>query len=138
MYSRVSSRDQRADLARHAERLRVWASVTGVPVIADVSEVGSGMNGSRPKLRKLLANPEITTIVVEHRDRLGRMNTQLVESALTVSGRRRVVEGPGRVGGRSGSRHDGGTHLVLCPFVWAPVGGKPGQCSDDRGGEPGR
>lgn len=92
---RVSSHDQKADLVRQAERLRVWASVTGVPVIADVSEVGSGMNGSRPKLRKLLANPEITSIVVERRDRLGRMNTQLVESALTVFGRRRVVEGPG-------------------------------------------
>ena len=91
LYSRVSSRDQKADLVRQAECLRVWASVAGVPVIADVLEVGSGMNGSRPKLRKLLANPDVTTIVVEHRDRLGRMNTELVESALTASGRRLVV-----------------------------------------------
>jgi hypothetical protein len=137
LYSRVSSHDQKADRARQVERLRVWASVTGVPVIADVSEVGAGMNGSRPKLRKLLANPGITTIVVEHRDGLGRMNTELVESAhrvrSTACGR-----GPGRVGRRSGSRHDGGSHLVLRPIVWAPVGGKPGQCSDDRGGKPGR
>jgi putative resolvase len=50
---------------------------SGIPVVTAVSEVGSGMNGSRPKLRKLLANPEVTMVVVEHRDRLGRMNTEL-------------------------------------------------------------
>jgi putative resolvase len=49
------------------------------------------MNGSRSKLRKLLENPEVTTIVVEHRDRLGRMNTELVESVLLAVGRRLVV-----------------------------------------------
>ena len=30
-------------------------------------------------------------IVVEHRDRLGRMNTELVEAALSAHGRRLVV-----------------------------------------------
>ena len=94
LYSRVSSHDQKADLARQAERLQAWASVTGVPVVAAVSEVGSGMNGDRPKLRKLLENPLVTTIVVEHRDSLGRMNTELIEAALTASGRRLVVVDP--------------------------------------------
>jgi putative resolvase len=94
LYSRVSSHDQKADLARQADRLQAWASVTGVPVIAAVSEVGSGMNGARPKLRKLLENPLVTTIVVEHRDRLGRMNTELIEAALTASGRRLIVVDP--------------------------------------------
>ncbi len=37
-----------------------------------------GMNGSRSKVRRLLADPAVTTVVVEHRDRLGRMNTELV------------------------------------------------------------
>ena len=91
LYSRVSSHDQRADLVRQAARLAAWASATGVPVVSAVSEVGSGMNGSRPKLRKLLANPAVTVGVVEHRDRLGRMNTELVEAALAASGRRLVV-----------------------------------------------
>jgi len=94
LYSRVSSHDQKADLVRQAERLQSWASVTGVPIVAAVSEVGSGMNGARPKLRKLLANPLVTTIVVEHRDRLGRMNTELIEAALAASGRRLVVVDP--------------------------------------------
>jgi len=37
------------------------------------SEVGSGRNGHRPKLRRLLADPKVTTVVVEHRDRLVAM-----------------------------------------------------------------
>jgi putative resolvase len=91
LYARVSSHDQRADLVRQSDRLSAWAAASGMPVIAAVSEVGSGMNGARPKLRKLLANPAVTTIVVEHRDRFGRMNTELVESVLEASGRRLLV-----------------------------------------------
>lgn len=36
-------------------------------------------------------------MVVEHRDRLGRMNTELVEAALTAAGRRLVVLDAGEV-----------------------------------------
>jgi len=35
------------------------------------------MNGSCAKVRRLLAGPEVTAVVVEYRDRLGRMNTEL-------------------------------------------------------------
>ncbi|WP_125610198.1 IS607 family transposase [Specibacter cremeus] len=91
LYARVSSPDQRDDLERQAARLRAWAQTTGLPVVRAEAEVASGMNGDRPKLRRLLADPEVTTVVVEHRDRLGRMNTELVESALEAAGRRLVV-----------------------------------------------
>lgn len=91
LYARVSSHDQKSDLVRQADRLHAWATATGMPIISAVSEVGSGMNGARPKLRKLLANPEVKLVVVEHRDRLGRMNTELVEAALQATGRRLVV-----------------------------------------------
>jgi len=43
------------------------------------------------KGRRLLADPKVTTVVVEHRDRLGRMNIELVEAALESAGRRLVV-----------------------------------------------
>ena len=56
-----------------------------------VEEVGSGMNDSRRKLNRLLADPTVGTIIVEHRDRLARMNAGLVESALKAAGRRLVV-----------------------------------------------
>jgi|SRR5665647_2588372 len=94
LYSRVSSHDHKADLQRQADRLHAWATATGLPIVAAVSEVGSGMNGARPKLRKLLADPTVTTVVVEHRDRLGRMNTELIEAALAASGRRLIVVDP--------------------------------------------
>ena len=61
------------------------------------AEIGSGMNGSRSKVRRLLADPKVSVVVVEHRDRLGRMNTELVETALAAHGRRLVVLDDGEV-----------------------------------------
>ena len=55
------------------------------------AEIGSGMNGTRARTRRLLADPQATVVVVEHRDRLGRMNTELVEAVLGAHGRRLVV-----------------------------------------------
>jgi putative resolvase len=91
LYARVSSHDQRADLDRQVARLSSWAVRAGLPVVRVEAEVGSGMNGTRAKARRLLADPEVTVIVVEHRDRLGRMNTELAEAALAAHGRRLVV-----------------------------------------------
>ena len=55
------------------------------------------MNGSPAKVRRLLADPKVSAVVVEHRDRLGRMNTELVEAALWAHGRRLVVLDDGEV-----------------------------------------
>ncbi|MGI8312265.1 IS607 family transposase [Saccharopolyspora hattusasensis] len=60
-------------------------------------EVGSGLNGNRPKLRKLLVDPRVSTIVVEHRDRLARFGVEHLESALAATGRRIVVLNPEEV-----------------------------------------
>jgi putative resolvase len=49
------------------------------------------LNGHRPKLRRLLADPFVQTIVVEHRDRLARFGSEYLESALIASGRTLVV-----------------------------------------------
>jgi len=45
----------------------------------------------------LLADPEVTVLVVEHRDRLARMNAELVEATLSAHGRRLVVLDGGEV-----------------------------------------
>jgi putative resolvase len=97
LYARVSSHDQKADLVRQSERLSAWAAKAGLRVVRIESEVGSGMNGARVKVRRLLADPKVATVVVEHRDRLGRMNTELVEAALSAHGRRLVVLDDGEV-----------------------------------------
>ena len=72
-------------------RLTGWVAGAGGQVVRGEAEVGSGMNGSRAKVRRLLADPRVMTVVVEHRDRLGRVNTELVEAALSAHGRRLVV-----------------------------------------------
>lgn len=91
LYARVSSHDQKPDLDGQVARLSAWAAKAGLPVVRVEAEVGSGMNGSRAKVRRLLADPAVTVVVVEHRDRLGRMNTELVEAALSAHERRMVV-----------------------------------------------
>jgi putative resolvase len=97
LYARVSSHDQKADLERQVARLSQWAAKAGHRVVRVESEVGSGMNGGRTRARRLLADPDVTTVVVEHKDRLGRMNTELVEAALCAHGRRLVVLDDGEV-----------------------------------------
>lgn len=93
LYARVSSHDQKNDLDRQVARLSQWAARENLHITTVVAEVGSGMNGKRAKLGRLLADPATKIIVVEYRDRLGRMNVELVEAALAASGRElRVVE----------------------------------------------
>jgi len=97
LYARVSFHDQKADLDRQVARLSAWAAQAGLPVVRVEAEVGSGMNGGRARARRLLADPAATVVVVEHRDRLGRMNTELAEAALAAHGRRLVVLDDGEV-----------------------------------------
>jgi putative resolvase len=97
LYARVSSHDQKADLERQTARLAGWAAKAGHRVVRVESEIGSGMNGGRSKARRVLADPGVTTVVVEHKDRLGRMNVELIESALAAHGRRLVVLDDGEV-----------------------------------------
>lgn len=97
LYARVSSHDQKDDLERQVARLTRWAATAGHRVVRVESEIASGMNGARSKAKRLLADPKVTTVVVEHKDRLGRMNVELVEAALSATGRRLVVLDEGEV-----------------------------------------
>ncbi len=97
LYARVSSRDQKTDLERQVARLSRWAARAGHRVVGVEAEIASGVNGARPKVKRLLADPDVATGAVEHKDRLGRMNTELVEAALSAQGRRLVVLDDGEV-----------------------------------------
>jgi len=90
-YCRVSSHDQKADLERQAGRVLTLSSECGIRIDRTVAEIGSGLNGRRTKLRKLLADPKVTTIVVEHRDRLARFGVEYLEAALAAHGRTVVI-----------------------------------------------
>jgi len=91
LYARVSSADQKTDLDRQLARLVTFAGQTGLQVTGTVVEIGSGLNGKRPKLLKVLADGAISVIVVEHRDRLARFGSEYIEAALRASGRKLVV-----------------------------------------------
>jgi putative resolvase len=91
VYARVSAYDQRADLDRQVARTVGWAGARQLAVDQVVTEIGSGLNGRRPKLARLLTDAQVTTIVVAHRDRLARFGVEHLQAALAAQGRRMVV-----------------------------------------------
>lgn len=94
LYARVSSADQKADLDRQLSRLTEYAVAQKFTIVEAVKEVGSGLNGHRKGMMKLLRNPAAKIIVVEHRDRLMRFGYEYVESALAAQGRKVMVIEP--------------------------------------------
>ncbi len=90
LYARVSSWEQKADLDRQLGRLSAWATVHGLRVLRTEAEVGSGLTGRR-RLMRLLADPTLSAIVVEHRDRLARCGVDYLGAALSTQGRRLLV-----------------------------------------------
>jgi len=91
LYGRVSSADQKPDLLRQMERLRAFAAVKGWLVSAEVTDMGSGLNGRRKGVLRLLADRAVTHIVVEHRDRLARFGAEMIAATLEATGRQLVV-----------------------------------------------
>ena len=87
LYARVSSADQTSDLERQMQRLRDYAAAKGYAVSKEVSEVASGLNEHRPKLDRLLSDPTIGTLIVEHRDRLTRFGYEYIYQLLEAHGR---------------------------------------------------
>ena len=69
----------------------VYAHNHRMTMVEAVSEAGYGLNGRRPKLLQLLANPQIQTILVEHRDRFMRLGGEYVEAALAAQWRKLMV-----------------------------------------------
>jgi putative resolvase len=88
LYARVSSADQKDDAVRQMQRLRDYAAARGYSVVAEVIESAAGLNDERPKLKKVLTNPRVGVIVVEHRDRLTRFGYGSIASLLAHHGRR--------------------------------------------------
>ena len=97
IYSRVSSSDQRADLDRQVGRIAEWAGANGHSVDRVVTEVGSALNGKRRKFIALLSDPDVSKILVEHRDRFARFGAEYIEAALAAQGRTIVVVDPAEV-----------------------------------------
>ncbi len=91
LYARVSSNDQKNDLDRQIARLSEFAATKQLRVVDVVKETGSGLNGHRRAMLRVLRNPDIRTVIVEHRDRLMRFGFEYVEAALSAQGRTLLV-----------------------------------------------
>jgi putative resolvase len=91
LYAHVSSAEQKPEMDKQIARLLDFASKKKFSVIQSVTEVGSAINGHRPKLLKLLRDSSVKVIVVEHRDRLIRFGYEYLEAALSAQGRRLLV-----------------------------------------------
>lgn len=88
IYGRVSAAENKSNLESQISRLQDYCAAKGWQVSQVVKEIGSGVNDSRPKLLKLLTDPTITIIVVEHKDRLTRFGFNYIDQLLAMQGRR--------------------------------------------------
>jgi Predicted site-specific integrase-resolvase len=68
-----------------------YANAQGLQVAQTITEVGSGLKGHRRKLLKLLADPKVDIIGVEHRDRLMRFGAEYGEASGLARGARLLV-----------------------------------------------
>lgn len=90
-YCRVSTHKQKDGLNLQELSILKHANEHGITIDKTIQEVGSGFNENRPKLGNILKDPSITTIIVEHKDRLARSNFNLIRKCLEAQGRKIIV-----------------------------------------------
>lgn len=81
-YARVSSYQQKDDLADQMDFIIQYANGAGIILDEHISDIGSGMNYNRPKWNKLLKdveNGEIGKIIVTYKDRFTRFGFEWFE-----------------------------------------------------------
>jgi putative resolvase len=93
-HCRVSSADQKPDLDRQVARVVTEAGKRGLAVSEVMTDVGSGLHGKRRTLHRVLADPHVAVVVVEHRNRLARFGVEHLQAAPSATGRELVVLDP--------------------------------------------
>jgi putative resolvase len=91
VYALVSNSENKKNLETQAERLTSWCNAQGWSVAKVIKECGSGINDQRPKFLALLADPKISQIVVEHKDRASRFGVAYIQTLLAMQGRELVI-----------------------------------------------
>jgi putative resolvase len=91
VYARVSSADNRMNLESQAERVAAFCAAKGWQVAKVVKECSSGVDDKRPQFLSLLADPSISHIVVEHKDRCSRFGVAYIQTLLMTQGRELVI-----------------------------------------------
>ncbi len=91
IYARVSSRNQKDDLAHQEDFLRQWANARGIIVDDVLTDIGSGLNFKRRGFNKLMYSNDISRIIIAHKDRLTRFGFDWFEDYLKRRGVELVV-----------------------------------------------
>jgi putative resolvase len=81
-YCRVSSQNQKPDLANQVKIVQEFAASIGLAEIEMVTEVGGGLNFRRKKFQELISRVElgeISCIILAHKDRLVRFGFEFFE-----------------------------------------------------------
>ena len=87
-YARVSSRDQKSDLARQVEMLSLYCAAKGW-TFEVIEDLGSGINDRKPglpRLIKAILNGEVGRLIIAHRDCLLRFGAELIFSICEQQG----------------------------------------------------
>ncbi len=94
VYCRVSSSNQKDDLASQVKAMEQFCLAQGVPITDSIQEIGGGLNFKRPKFLQIVQwaiQGEVSVLYVAHKDRLCRFGFELVEQILQWSGGKIVV-----------------------------------------------
>jgi predicted site-specific integrase-resolvase len=94
VYCRVSSSNQKDDLASQVKAMEQFCLAQGVAITDSIQEVGGGLNFKRPKFLQIIQwaiQGEVKVLYVAHKDRLCRFGFELVEQILQWSGGKIVV-----------------------------------------------
>lgn len=91
LYARVSTKKQAdaGNLVRQLERLREYAAQRGYEVVAEYSDVASGLNQNRRGLERVLQaaeRGEFSRLIIEYPDRLARFGLAYLERHLKHCG----------------------------------------------------
>ncbi len=93
LYARVSSHDQKADLARQVALLESFSAANGWSYEV-LQDLGSGLNYHKKGLRlliKRICSGEVGRLVITHKDRLLRFGSELVFSLCEQFGTEIVI-----------------------------------------------
>ena len=94
LYCRVSPAAPATAAEQQLNRLRDFASAKGYRTVREVIEVAGSLDDKRPRLNRLLADPEISIIVVEYKNRLARYGFSQISQLLEAQGRRIEIVSP--------------------------------------------
>ena len=86
VYCRVSSSNQKADLASQVSAMETFCLNSGIAVESWYKEIGGGMDFKRPIFLEIMSRiekGEITNLVIAHKDRLCRFGFEFFEDFAT-------------------------------------------------------